>query len=393
MSKMQKTLEKASKMNLKIGLLARRNLFHDKVRLSVTLTGIVFALVLIVVQFGLFLGFTTTTSNNVDHSGVDAWVVSHGVRYFDTGKPFSERKYFQVLGTPGVAHAEKYVQAFAVWKRADGRTENIQIVGFNPETGVGGPWNIVEGKIEDLKQDDSVMVDDIYKEKLGVQKIGDRVEITGHRARVVGFTHGIRSFTTSPFVYTSFKNALNYPSGRMNQDQTTYILVKAEAGVSPEELKRRLESHIRDVDVYTTSEFSRSTRFYWMFTTGAGLAVLIAAAMGLIVGVVVVAQTIYATTMDHLKEYGTLKAMGASNGYLYRVIIEQAVISAVVGYVFAMIVSQFVVHFSSKGGAAILLPLSFGVSMFFLAVAMCIVAAFVSINKLTKLDPAMVFKG
>jgi putative ABC transport system permease protein len=121
--------------------------------------------------------------------------------------------------------------------------------------------------------------------------------------------------------------------------------------------------------------------------------VLIAAAMGLIVGVVVVAQTIYATTMDHWKEYGTLKAMGASNGYLYRVIIEQAVISATVGYVLAMIVSQFVVRLSSKGGAAILLPPSFAVAMFFLAVAMCIVAAFVSINKLTKLDPAMVFKG
>ena len=376
-----------------MGLLARRNLFHDKVRLTVTLTGIVFALVLIVVQFGLFLGFTTTTSNNIDHSGVDAWVVSHGVRYFDTGKPFSERKYFQVLGTPGVAQAEKYVQAFAVWKRADGRTENIQIIGFNPDTGVGGPWNIAEGKIADLKQDDAVMIDEIYKKKLGVEKIGDRVEITGHRARVVGFTQGIRSFTTSPFVYTSFKNALNYPSGRMNQDQTTYILVKAEPGVTPKELKQRLELRVRDVDVYTTSEFSRSTRFYWMFTTGAGLAVLIAAAMGLIVGVVVVAQTIYATTMDHLKEYGTMKAMGASNGYLYRVIIEQAVISAAVGYVLAMIVSQFVVRVSSKGGAAILLPLSFGVAMFFLAVAMCIVAAFVSINKLTKLDPAMVFKG
>jgi putative ABC transport system permease protein len=376
-----------------MGLLARRNLFHDKIRLAVTLTGIVFALVLIIVQFGLFLGFTTTTSNNIDHSGVDVWVVSHGVTYFDTGKPFSERKYFQALGTPGVASAEKYVQAFAVWKRPDGRTESVQVIGFNPETGAGGPWNMVEGKISDVKQDDCVVIDEIYKQKLGVQKIGDRVEITGHRARVVGFTRGIRSFTTSPFVYTSFKNALNYPSGRMNADQTTYILVKAEPGVSPAELKQRLAARLRDVDLHTTNEFSRSTRFYWMFTTGAGLAVLIAAAMGLIVGVVVVAQTIYATTMDHLKEYGTLKAMGASNGYLYRVLIEQAVISAVVGYVFAIGVSLVVVDLSSKGGAAILLPRSLGVGMFFLAVAMCVAASLVSINKLTKLDPAMVFKG
>jgi len=376
-----------------MSLLARRNLFHDKVRLFVTLTGVVFALVLIVVQFGLFLGFTTTTSNNIDHAAADVWVVSHGVKYFDTGKPFSERKYFQVLGTPGIEYAEKYLQAFAVWKRADGRTENIQIIGFNPDTGVGGPWNVVAGDIHDLKQEDCVMIDEIYKEKLGVQAIGDRVEINGHRARVAGFTRGIRSFTTSPFVYTSFKNALNYPSGAIRDDQVVYILVKALPGVTPQELKSRLESRLHDVDVFTSAEFSSSTRFYWMFTTGAGLAVLIAALMGLIVGVVVVTQTIYATTMDHLKEYGTLKAMGASNAYLYRVLIEQAVISAVLGYGFAMIVSHFIVQISSKGGAAILMPWPFIIGMFFLAVLMCITAALVSINKLTKLDPAMVFRG
>ena len=130
-----------------------------------------------------------------------------------------------------------------------------------------------------------------------------------------------------------------------------------------------------------------------MFTTGAGVAVLLAAALGLVVGVVVVAQTIYATTMDHLKEYGTLKAMGATNGYLYRVIIQQAVASAVVGYVLAMGVSYFVVKGSQSGGAAIMVPPQMVVGMFVLTVVMCVGAALVSINKVTRLDPAMVFKG
>ena len=115
-----------------MGLLARRNLFHDKVRFAVTLTGIVFALVLIIIQFGLFLGFTTTTSNNIDHSNADLWVVFHGVGYFDMGRNFSERKFYQVLSTPGVERAEKYMQAFARWKRPDGRVENVQVIGFHP---------------------------------------------------------------------------------------------------------------------------------------------------------------------------------------------------------------------------------------------------------------------
>ncbi len=81
-------------------------------RFAVTLTGIVFALVLIIIQFGLFLGFTTTTSNKIDHSNGDLWVVFHGVADFDTGRNFPERKFYQVLSTPGVAQAEKYMQAF-----------------------------------------------------------------------------------------------------------------------------------------------------------------------------------------------------------------------------------------------------------------------------------------
>ena len=376
-----------------MSLLARRNLFHDKVRFAVTLTGIVFALVLIIVQFGLFLGFTTTTSNNIDHSKADIWVVFHGVGYFDTGKSFSERKYYQVLATPGVGQAEKYMQAFALWKRPDGRVENIQIIGFHPGSGLGEPWNLVKGSVWDVMEEDGVLVDEVYKEKLGVEKVGDRVEIGDHRARVAGFTQGIRSFTTSPFVYAKFKNSLDYTKRDSSEGSTAYVLVKAAAGVDPRLLRDRLRERLTDVDVYTTAEFSQKTRFYWMFTTGAGMAVLTAALMGLIVGVAVVAQTIYAATMDHLREYGTLKAMGAKNSYLYRVLIEQAVLSGVLGYGVAAIVAHFIVKASEKGGAVILMPWSMTLGMLLLAVVMCIGAAMVSINKVTKIDPAMVFRG
>lgn len=376
-----------------MALLARRNLFHDQVRFAVTLTGIVFALVLIVIQFGLFLGFTTTTSNNIDHSGADLWIVFHGVGYFDTGRNFSERKFYQVLATPGVAQAEKYMQSFAFLKRPDGRVENIQVIGFHPGSGLGEPWNVVEGDILGVKQEDSVIVDKLYAEKLGVAKLGDRVEIGDHRARVVAFTNGIRSFTTSPFVYTSFKNSLDYTNPVSKEDQVSYILVKTVPGVTAKELQKRLAERLTNVDIYTTSEFSQRTRFYWMFTTGAGLAVLTAAWMGLVVGVAVVAQTIYAATVDHIREYGTLKAMGATNSYLYRVLIEQAVWSAVLGYALAMVVAHFIVQASQKGGAIILMPWSMQIGMFFLAVLMCISAALVSINKVTRIDPAMVFRG
>ena len=378
-------------MTLRISELAWRNLVHDKVRLLVTVTGVVFAVVLIVVELGLFLGFTTTTSSVIDRSAADLWITGARVPYIEMGVPYSERKLSTVLATLGVAHATKTVVRFSQWQRHDGRQESVQVIGFDPNQSLGGPWNLVEGRVADVKLADNVIVDELYKEKLGVSRIGETFEIRGHRARVAGFTRGIRSFTTSPYVFTSFKSAQDFAT--VAEDHTIFILVKAAPGQDIEQLRSRLQARLKDVDVLTTSEFSAKTRFYWMFTTGAGVAVLLAALLGLVVGVVVVAQTIYATTMDHLAEYGTLKAMGATNGYLYRVIIQQAVASAVVGYSLAMVVSAFVVRGSTKGGAAILLPLPMAIGMLGLTIVMCTGAALVSINRVTRLDPATVFKG
>jgi putative ABC transport system permease protein len=371
--------------------LAQRNLFHDKVRLTVTLTGIVFSVVLIVVQLGLFVGFTTATSNLIDHSGADLWITSKNVPYVEQGVAFSERKLNQVRAVEGVADAQKIIARWTQWKRHDGGQDSVQIVGINVDDRMERPWNLVEGRVEDLKSPDAVILDELYKQKLGVTRVGEVFEIGGHRARVVGFTRGIRSFTTSPYVFTTFKNAQNYTA--LREDQTMFILVKVAPGADLQRVRRDLLDHVTDVEVFTTTQFSRMTTFYWMFTTGAGVAVLIAAALGLVVGFVVVAQTIYATTVAHIREFGTLKAMGAPNSYVYKVIMKQAAISAVIGYVLGMIVSAFVVHASQKGGAAILMPTSMAVGMFFLTLTMCVGAALVSINKVTRIDPAMVFRG
>ena len=322
--------------------LAQRNLFHDKVRLAVTLTGIVFSVVLIVVQLGLFIGFTTATSNLIDHSGADLWITSKNVPYVEQGVAFSERKLNQVRAVPGVADAQKLIARWTQWKRHDGGQDSVQIVGINVDDNLERPWNLVQGRVEDLKSPDAVILDELYKQKLGVTEVGEVFEIGGYRARVVGFTRGIRSFTTSPYVFTTFKNAQNFAA--LREDQTMFILVKVAPGANLEQVRHALLENVKDVEVFKTAEFSRMTTFYWMFTTGAGVAVLIAAVLGLVVGFVVVAQTIYATTVDHIREYGTLKAMGAPNSYVYRVIMKQAAIAAVMGYVLGMIVSVFVVH-------------------------------------------------
>lgn len=371
--------------------LAIKNLLHDKIRLTVTLTGIVFSVVLTAIQLGLFFGFVNATSDIINYSRADLWVMTKDVPNLENGVAFSERKLNQVRALPGVQEAQKQIVTFGQWKLPSGAEEGCLLIGFNPDSELGAPWKLTQGSARDLEQPDTVIIDELYQKKLGVTNLGQMAEIRGHRARVVGFTRGIRTFTTSAPVFTSFKNAQNYFG--LKEHQTMYLLIKAAPNADLQQLKAQILQNVKDVDVFTTPEFSRKQANYWMFGTGAGVTVLIAAALGLLVGIVIVAQTIYASTVDHIREYGTLKAMGASNGYIYRVIIKQAAMSGVIGYLLGIAISLTASFMSQQGTTAIIISNGLAAALFALTMVMCVGASVVSINKVMTIDPAMVFKG
>lgn len=374
-----------------MGRLAWKNLVYDRVRLMVTLSGIVFALVLIVVQFGLFLGFLDMAANVVANNRADIWVAAPGIPHVNGGAPIPETRRYQALESPGVARVEKYALWFASWKLPRGSQESVQVIGFDLDSKMGGPWNLTAGSIEDLRAENTVIIDELYAKRLGVQGLGHVAELNDRRARVVGFTKGIRSFTTSPYVFTSFKNALGYC--RLTQDQTVFLLVKAQPGVDVQALRSNLERRVPGVEVFTKGEMQRKTENFWLFRTAAGTTTLMGAALGLLVGMVVVAQTIYATTMERIREFGTLKAMGAANSVIYRVIIQQALMSAAMGYSLAIAVGWFVSRQSRNQNVAIPLTGEMALGLLGVAVLMCVSASVISIRKATRIDPALVFKG
>jgi putative ABC transport system permease protein len=343
------------------------------------------------IQLGLFVGFRRATSDLIAHSGADVWVRSAGVTHLESGVRFDDHKRYDVLAVPGVAEAQSHIVGFGQWQRPDGAEEGVLVIGLERHGTLGLPWNLVEGSIARLDEPDAVIVDDLYKAKLGITRVGEVFEIRGVRVRVVGFTHGIRSFTTAPPVFTTIDNARRFLGFRPTD--TLYVLVKGKPGVPAEQLAADIKARVRDVDAVPTDAWRSAQESYWMFGTGAGISVLIAAGLGLLVGVVVVAQTIYAATIDHIREYGTLKAMGATNGYLFRVIITQAVISALIGGVLGVGIGLTAAHASQAGTTAIIVPSLLAASLLALTVLMCIVASLVSINTVVRLDPAIVFKG
>lgn len=371
-------------------LLAWRNLAHDRVRLGVTLVGIVFSVVLMGMQTGLLVGFSQTTRSLVDHAHADLWMVPKGTLDVDLGGPLDERRRYQALAVAGVARAESYLVNFARWQKPGGGTESVQLVGLEHTASLAGPWNLVEGSRADLRRPDGVIVDHLYADKLGVHAIGDTVEINGRRARVVGFTKGIRTFTQSPYVFTSHANARAFVGA--SESTAGYVLVDVADGVDPSAVEAELEARIPEVEVYRADDFARSSSDYWLYTTGAGFSLIISAVLGLVVGIVIVAQTLYASTIDRLPEYATLKAMGAPSSYLYRIIVTQAGIGAVIGYAVGIAAVFGLVWLSRDASAAPVMPMPLAVGLGGLTLVMCIGAAVISIRKVMAIDPVGVFR-
>ena len=371
-------------------LLAWRNLAHDRSRFVVTLVGIVFAVVLIAMQIGLFLGFSDATTVIVRHTHADFWIVARGAQNFEISLPMKDRELYLARSVPGVAQAERLLVQFVPWKKPGGGDESIIIVGFDLNSGLAGPWNLVAGRLEDLRQPDGVMVDRVYMEKLGIASTGTELEINGRRARVVGLTQGIRSFTTSPWVFASFRTAQGF--SRLAEDESNYVIGTFAPGADPVAVRAALAEALPRSDVYLSDDFAARTRDYWMFTTGAGASVLVSALLGLLVGSVIVAQVLYATTVDHLTEFGTLSAMGAPRDFIYKVILGQAAISATLGHVPGILLALLLAEASALSAAVVLVPWELAIGLYGVTLAMCMLASLISIRKAMGIDPAMVFQ-
>ena len=377
-------------MSRGVWMLARKTLLHDRVKFAVASAGVSISVLLVLVQIGLYFGFMQNASNLIDHSRADVWVTGEASENFDFSAPLDERVYYRVLETPGVAAAERMILAFGQFRQAEGGTQGVQVVGVEKRPVLGGPWNVVAGDAGRTAEVDGIVVDQTEFGKLKVEKLDERREISGARAKVVGLTKGIRSFTTSPFVFTNLDTARTYT--RMDKDQINYVLVKAAPGTDLQALKARLDA-IPHVDAYTTPEMSERTRAYWSSRTGVGAGFFTTAIMGIIVGLVVVGQILYNGTLEHVREYGTLKAMGAKNRLIVGVILVQAMISAAVGFVIGGGLS-----FASRAamrGANLIVALSpqLLAATAVLTAVMCAAAALLSVLKVLRLDPATVFKG
>ncbi|NEO29720.1 MAG: FtsX-like permease family protein [Symploca sp. SIO3C6] len=421
--------------------IARKNLLEDFPRFLVAQAGIMFAVTLVTMQTGIFNGFTRSSSQLIYNSNADIWVTSDRMVQLELTLPMPLSHLLLARQLPGVERAEALVFSGSLWRPPSGEISRVRVVGFEPNGQLFRPVNIVQGSLSALKKPYTVMVDTTNLNSLNVRGVGDVVEVGSLPAQLIGLTQGNRSIVSNAFMFTSLENANAYitsgqtttiscklPSGSeeltctntyftnpvedsqeevsttteppaipkklVASDLITYILIKAEPDQDLQELKGEIEAALPNTKTYTSEEFTAKNRIFWQRRTGIGFVLGLGAVVGVIVGVIIVAQILYSSVSDHLKEFGTLKAMGASDAQIYGVIVEQALWMAVLGYIPSTALCYGIATwtFATQGILILITPTSM-LWVFGLTVFMCVGSAAFAIQKVTRLDPAMVFKA
>jgi putative ABC transport system permease protein len=369
-------------------VIASRNLFQDRLRFVATIIGIVFSIVLVTVQLGLFLGFQRMVTTMIDHAPADLWIVPFGTKCFEDPTMMDGNNRSKAMSVPGVADAVPMVIGFAQWDVPSGGVTPVIVVGSS-DAGLH-PWNVVQGNRFDLAKPAVVAVDRTYFARLGIKGIGDETTIRERNVHVSVLTDGIRSFTTTPYVFTTPDRARAYMGTSANK--ISYLLVHVAKGQDIDRVRTALLARLKKVEVLTPAQFSDRSRAFWLFGTGAGAALFAGALLGAIVGTVIVAQTLYSSTKDHLGEFVTLRAIGSSSIYMYRVIGTQAILSALIGFSLAAGVGLIVVQATRETALPILMTPRLTLTLFLLTVLMCVISALAAIVQVTRIEPASAFR-
>ncbi len=396
--------------------IARKNLLEDLPRFLVAQAGIMFAVSLVTIQTGLQAGFARSSSLLIDRSRADIWVASKNMEHLGLTLSLPYKRVTQAGKVEGVDRAEGALIQGGVWhQEPTDKIASITIVGASPEGLLFSPANLIQGSFSDLKEPYTFITDKSNLKSLNIKQVGELGKFGSIRANLVGLTQGTQSIVFGNIVFTSLESANAFvntgptdrrlvrddnstptpaPRAIASTDPITFVLVRAKPGENIEELKRRIEDALPNTRAYTREEMALLTQSYWQQRSGIGFILGLGAVVGVLVGVVVVGQILYASVSDRIKEFGTLKAMGASDLFIYSVIVEQGLWMAILGYLPGMALCLGVAAWTAQTqGIAILITPASAVIVFGITVVMCVGSAIFAIQKVTRVDPAIVFKG
>lgn len=366
-------------------------LWHDRLRFFITVTGVAFAVTLVFVQVGLFLGLLSNASVTIRNLDADLWITPRNTANVDFANYFPETYVERVRSVPGVTRADNLIVYFMFLTLPSGTRESVETYAMENFRRWNFPWKIVEGNVDDLKRGNYILMDGSAERRFGAFKTGDYRELLDRRVKIIGRTAEAISFTTTPLVFMDYHMA-QMLGGDLLERRTSYTVVKLDPRVNIETVRHEIQRRLPHNDVHTTAEWAKRSESYWVDSTGIGLNMYLTVFLGVLVGVVVVTQTLYTSTMEHLREYGTVKAIGGRNSDLYAVIGKQALIAALLGFAVGGAMTWSLRGGVEQAGLKLLITPEMVFMVGAGSILLCLMAALISIRKVTRLDPALVFR-
>lgn len=370
---------------------ALKTLLSDRGKLLTGLGGVIFSLVLVNMQGGLFLGLISKASVLVDDCDADLWVGHRLLENVDFAHDIPAGWQNRIRGLPGIQRVDEYIVGKGVATLPDGGYEDVWIVGSDPATLRGSGWKFKEGCRDDLRRPNAISIDEIDGRKLGYPSLGSTLEVNGKKAKVVAKTSGITGFVTTPYLFTTLTTArelTHAPPG-----YCSYFLVKAVPGADTASLRRAVSRLLPDADVYSPADLAKLSQDYWMKRTGIGASFGTATILGLLVGLVMVGQSLYALALDHLGDYATLKAMGAEDGHVYKVIILQSMTIASAGSLIGLVIVTAIRQNWNVTLAPIEIPPGLQVAGVIFVYFICLISSLLPFIRIRSVDPAVVLQG
>jgi putative ABC transport system permease protein len=367
---------------------ALSTLWYERQRYLPAVLAVAFSCLLIALQCGLLLGLFSITAIPIDESSADIWVGHPDVPSVDLGMPIPEA-WQSYLAMPEVAHTEPYMEGFAYWKKPTGGMELVLIIGTRLGPNAIGPVKqLTPYHRTILSEQSGVVIDEGEFGRLGIKKVGDTAEIMGKRVRVVGTVTGLRSLA-GPYLFCSIDTArsiLNPPPG-----QCTFILAKCHYKEDAPKVVEKLKIHERKLYPFTTEQFSKHSQMHWLFKTKAGVALGLAAALGLLVGAVVTSQTLYSATAASLKEYAVLRALGIPRWRMAMMVISQSFWVGIAGIAVALPGIYGLAYLASEV-VKVMLPMWLLGGACAITMTMAMLSGFLALRSLRLIEPVTLLR-
>lgn len=368
---------------------AIRMTFHDKLKTAGSVFGVMFALVLANQNLATMSFLLHRNTMFVDNSSADLWVVPAGTRVLVGGRLLPKNALYQAHVVNGVEWAAPVLWRDVIMKLPNGGSEPVTLIGTRAPELRGGPWNMVAGTPDDLLRPETVIFEDSFRERFGGLNLHDYREINDHRVVAGGFTWGLVPFGP-PYAFAEFDLAREVT--HVDSDQVNYVLVKLARGADAKQAKKDLQLRVPEADVLTSDELRSTIRAFVLLEQGIGPMLGTSTMLGIIVALAIVSLTMLSAVLDNLREFGTFKAIGATNRDIMKILFVQSLLVALMGTAIGVVLVSGMAR--AARSPEVMLPINGFVlaGTIVLLTIVSVLAAGLALARIRKLEPAMVFR-